>query len=192
MHSFLNKPLKSTQFAHFNNDWYQPGGSFIKRLLWYYINCLFFINSWNASSSIKIFFLKLFGAKIGKGVNIKPSVNIKYPWRLIIGNHVWIGENVWIDNLAEVYIADNVCISQGAMLLCGNHDYKKSSFDLIVKPITLEEGVWIGAKSVVCPGVTCHSHAVLTVGSVAVKDLEPYQIYQGNPAVKIRDRVIES
>lgn len=132
----------------------------------------------------------MFGAKIGKGVCIKQRVNIKYPWNLEIGNNVWIGEMVWIDNLADVRLEDNVCLSQGAMLLCGNHDYRKTSFDLIVRPIILEEGVWIGARSVVCPGVTVQSHALLTVNSVATGHLEPYSIYQGNPAVKIRERKI--
>jgi putative colanic acid biosynthesis acetyltransferase WcaF len=77
------------------------------------------------------------------------------------------------------------------MLLCGNHDYSKTSFDLIVKDITLEEGVWIGAKSIVCPGVSIGSHSVLTVNSVATSNLEPWGIYQGNPAVKIKERVIK-
>ena len=134
--------------------------------------------------------MKCFGAKIGSGVIIKPSVNIKYPWKLIIGNHCWIGEGVWIDNLAAVTIADNVCLSQGAFLLCGNHNYKSQAFDLIVKPISLEQGSWIGAKSIVGPGVTVGSHAVLSLGSVASDDLEPYGIYRGNPATKIKTRTI--
>lgn len=139
---------------------------------------------------IKKVLLKTFGAKIGKGVLIKPKVSIKYPWFLTIGNHVWIGENVWIDNLAKVAIEDNACISQGAMLLCGNHNYKKSTFDLIVGEIKIEEGAWVGAQSTVCPGVTLHSHAILAVGSVATKDLEAHTIYQGNPAKKVRERKI--
>jgi putative colanic acid biosynthesis acetyltransferase WcaF len=94
--------------------------------------------------------------------------------------------------LVPVKIGANVCISQGAMLLTGNHNYKKSTFDLITGEIILEDGVWIGAKSVVCPGVSCHSHAILTVGSIATKNLEAYSIYQGNPAIKIRERSIES
>lgn len=73
----------------------------------------------------KIWMLRKFGAKIGKGVFIKPLVNIKYPWNLDIGDYTWIGENVWIDNLTQVKIGSNVCISQGAMLLCRNHNYKK-------------------------------------------------------------------
>lgn len=172
----------------FDNSWYKVGRSFPIRIVWYYINALFFINSGNPSSKTKVLLLKLFGAKIGKGVIIKPGVNVKYPWKLTIGDHSWIGENVWIDNLAEVNIGANVCLSQGAMLLTGNHNYKLESFDLIVQKIVLEDGVWIGAKSVVCPGVSCKSHAILTVNSVATTTLEPYKIYQGNPAVFVRER----
>lgn len=140
---------------------------------------------------IKRSLLRMFGAQIGTGVWIKPGVNVKYPWNLTIGNNVWIGENVWIENNEPVTIGDNVAISQNAVLLCGNHNYKKTTFDLMVGKITLKEGSWVGAGAMVCPGVTIHSHAVLSVCSVATKDLEAYSIYQGNPAVKVRDRVIE-
>jgi putative colanic acid biosynthesis acetyltransferase WcaF len=139
-------------------------------------------NTWKSS------ILRLFGAKIGKGVVLKPSVKIKQPWRLEIGDHSWIGEGVWIDNLVHVSLASNVCLSQGAFLLTGNHNYKKTSFDLITGEIHLEEGVWIGAKSIVGPGVTCYSHAVLAAGSCAFKNLDAYSVYQGNPAIFMRLR----
>jgi putative colanic acid biosynthesis acetyltransferase WcaF len=128
---------------------------------------------------------------VGKNVTIKPKVNIKYPWHLMLGNNVWIGENAWIDNLTKVVIKDNACVSQGAMLLTGNHHYKRSTFDLITGKITIGEGAWVGAQAVVCPGIIIHEHAVLTVGSVATKNLEAYSVNQGNPAVKIKDRVIK-
>lgn len=179
-----------TDLSVYDNSWYNPGGGLFKRLIWYIANVLFLLNPLNPFSGIKIRILRLFGAKIGKGVNIKPCVNIKYPWLLEIGDYTWIGENVWIDNLATVQIGSNVCISQGAMLLCGNHNYKKATFDLMIGNITLEDGSWVGAQSVVCPGVTLHSHSVLGVNSVANHDLEPYSIYQGNPAQKIRSRSI--
>lgn len=182
----------STDLSHYNNSWYNPGGGIIKRLVWYFINVLFFLNPLNPFSGIKVRLLRLFGAKVGIGVNIKPGVNIKYPWLLEIGNYTWIGENVWIDNLARVRIGSNVCISQGAMLLCGNHNYKKTTFDLMIGEITLEDGSWVGAQAVVCPGVTLHTHAVLGVSSVANHELDAYGIYQGNPAIKIRERVIEA
>ena len=178
-----------TDLSKYDNRWYDPGASFPVRIIWYLFNRAFFI-SYFPFSSVKIFLLKLFGARIGEGVIIKPHVNIKYPWNLKIENHCWIGEGVWIDSLGRVEIGNNCCISKGALLLSGNHDYKNSTFDLIVREIILEDGVWIGAKSIVCGGVTCKSHAILSAGSVATANLEEYSIYQGNPAVKIRDREI--
>lgn len=176
--------------SRYDNSWYRPRGGKIKRLIWYFINVLFFINPLNPSSSFKVILLRLFGAKIGRGVVVKPAVNIKYPWNLEIGNYCWIGENVWIDNLAHVKIGSNVCISQGAMLLCGNHNYKKETFDLIIGEIILEDGCWVGAKSVVCPGVTLAVNSVLSVCSVAQRNLDANRIYQGNPAREIRIRTI--
>lgn len=182
---------KATDLSLYNNSSFDTGRSFFIRTCWFLVNALFVQCSWNPSSGLRIFLLRLFGAKIGAGVVIKPSVNIKYPWKLIVGRHVWIGENVWIDNLAPVTIGDHVCLSQGAFILTGNHNFKSASFDLITKPITLENGVWIGAKAVVCPGVTCCSHSVLTVGSVATKDMFAWTIYSGNPAQAIKERIIE-
>ncbi|WP_256011351.1 WcaF family extracellular polysaccharide biosynthesis acetyltransferase [Desertivirga xinjiangensis] len=184
--------MNKTDLSQYNNSWYTPKASSLKRLLWIWVNAAFLKTSFIPSSGIRVFLLKLFGAKIGVGVNIKPGISVKYPWLLSVGNYAWLGEDVWIDNLVETVIGDNACLSQGAMLLTGNHNFKKTTFDLIVGGITLEEGVWIGAKATVCPGVTCKSHSVLSVGSVATKDLEPYSIYQGNPAVKVRDRALES
>ena len=141
-------------------------------------------------SILKVFILRIFGASIGKGCVIKPGVSIKYPWFFSIGNHVWLGENVWIDNLTFVEIADNCCLSQGAMLLTGNHNYKKTTFDLKVGKIILEEGVWIGAKALVCPGVNAGRLAVLTAGSVLTTNMEASTIYQGNPAKAKKRRII--
>lgn len=182
--------MKTTDLSKFNNDWYQPGGK-IRRAIWFLINASIMQSKWIPFSGLRVTLLVLFGAEIGDNVVIKPNVNIKYPWKLKIGENTWIGEKVWIDNLGEVNIGKNACISQGAMLLCGNHNYKKEAFDLIVGRITLEDGVWIGAHSIVCPGVRCKSHSLLAVNSVATGNLDPYMIYQGNPAVKIRERVID-
>ena len=177
----------TTDLAKYENHGYQPGPKW-KLFIWYFVNVLFFINPLNPFSVLKVMLLRLFGAKIGKGVIIKPGVHIKYPWFLEMGDHCWIGENVWIDNLAKVTMGSHVCVSQGALILCGNHNYKVDSFDLITKPITMEDGVWIGAQSTVCSGVICHSHSILSVKSVATVKLEAYGIYQGNPAKKARNR----
>lgn len=184
------EPLK-TDLSKFNNDWYKPGGSLFKRAMWYMVNICFFKSSFPFYGP-KRFLLRMFGARVGKGVVIKPHVSVKYPWRLRIGNYVWIGEHVWIDNLANVTLCDNSCISQGAMLLCGNHNYKKTTFDLMIREIVLEEGAWAGAQTVICPGVKLGANSLLTVGSVATSSIDANWIYQGNPAQKLKERVLKS
>jgi putative colanic acid biosynthesis acetyltransferase WcaF len=181
--------MKKVNFEIYSNNWYAPG-NLMKITTWYFIN-MFFKSSIPFPYKTKVIFLKLFGAKIGRGVIIKPCVNIKYPWFLAIGDNVWIGEDAWIDNLCNVTIGNNVCISQGAYIFTGSHNYKKESFDLIMSPVTIEDGVWIGAKAIICLGVTLRSHSVVTAGSVVTKDTEMYAIYQGNPAQFIRKRTIE-
>lgn len=181
-----------TDLSKFDNSWFDTGAGRFKRTLWYYTNAWIFKKYWLPISGIKCSLLRLFGAHVGKGVNIKPAVNIKYPWKLSVGDYSWIGEEVWIDNLDRVTIGPHCCLSQGAMLLCGNHIYRSESFDLVTQPIILEDGVWIGARSVVCPGVTCKSHSVLTVGSVVTKEMEAYGIYRGNPAELIKMREIKA
>ncbi|MCP9765073.1 WcaF family extracellular polysaccharide biosynthesis acetyltransferase [Lacihabitans soyangensis] len=182
--------MKEVDLGKFDNSWYNPG-SFLKRFFWHVISNAFINSTLPLPMKIKILILRLFGAKVGHNVTIKPSVNIKYPWFLTIKDNVWIGEKVWIDNFVDVLIEPNVCISQGALLLTGNHNYSKETFDLMPGKIVLERGSWVGAKTVVCPGITLKTHSVLAVGSVATKDLNAFSVYQGNPAVWVRDRKIE-
>ena len=184
--------MQKTNLSLYNNHPYHPGGNAFKRLLWHYVNSFFFKTGLFPVYGLKIFLLRAFGAKLGKNIAIKPYVNIKYPWNLVIGDNAWIGEDVWLDSLVLISIGANACISQGATVLTGSHNYKKNTFDLIVAPVTLEDGVWIGAGAIVNQGITAASHAVLTSGSVATKNLESYSVYQGNPAVKVRQRTIES
>lgn len=172
----------------YNNGNFFPG-SRIKRAVWYIVNMIFFASFFPFPSFLKRWLLRLFGGDVEKCV-IKPRVNIKYPWYLVVGRNTWIGENVWIDNLAIVKIGNNVCVSQGVMLLTGNHDYSKRTFDLMVGGITMEDGAWIGACSVVCPGSYLHTHCVLYAGTVFGGVAEPYTVYRGNPAVLVRKRVV--
>lgn len=184
--------ISKVNLAAFNGSDFDKEAGALKIVLWYMVNALFVRASWNPCMGIKIFLLRMFGAKIGRGLVIKNNVNIKYPWKLTIGDNCWIGENAWIDNLDKVAIGSNVCISQGAMLLTGNHDYTVFNMPYRNAPITIENGAWIGARTVVCPGVTVSTNSILTVGSIATKDLVANCIYQGNPAVKVRERMIKS
>lgn len=174
----------------YNNSDYKPGNTFV-RVSWYFLSLFFFESKLPWPYFLKKFFLKLYGAKVGKKFIIKPKVKIKYPWKLRCGDNVWIGEDCWIDNLSNVIIEDNVCISQGALLICGNHDYKKETFNLITNEIIIEKGVWICAKAVVSAGVTCREGSILTIGSVATKDIKKNAIYKGNPAQYVKERRIK-
>jgi putative colanic acid biosynthesis acetyltransferase WcaF len=139
---------------------------------------------------MKAIVLRLFGAKVGRGVVIKPSVHIKYPWRLSIGDNSWIGERSWIDNLDVVNVGSNVCISQGAYLCTGNHDWDPR-MGLVVKPSTVEEGAWIGAFARIAPGVTVRCNSIITLGGVLLTTTEPGGIYSGNPARRIKEREVK-
>ena len=77
----------------------------------------------------------------------KPHVRIKYPWRLVIGDHCWIGQNVWIDNIADVTIGNHVCVSQYAYFCTGNHNHRSPAFDLVAKPIVVQTGAGWGRGS---------------------------------------------
>jgi putative colanic acid biosynthesis acetyltransferase WcaF len=167
---------------------YSPGASFWKQLLWYFIGSPLVENHWLPVSNLKVLILRSFGAKIGKGLRIKPGVRVKFPWRLTVGNHVWIGEDAWIDNIADVVIESHSCISQGVYLCTGNHDWNHPDFELIPAPIYIQESSWIAAKSVIGPGVIVGKGAVLTLGGVTGHSLEPMTIYAGNPANPIKKR----
>ena len=177
--------------AQYDNRHYAPGAGIIKRAVWYVVNAVLF-NSWLwPGSRLKCALLRGFGAQVGYGVVIKPRVNIKYPWYLNLGNHVWLGEGVWLDSLTRIFIASNVCISQEAYLLTGNHNYKDPAFGLIVEEVHVEECVWIGARAVVCPGTRVKRGSVLTAGSVLRRDSDEWGIYRGNPAVWVRRRNLD-
>lgn len=136
------------------------------RIAWYVVSLLLFEGPIHLPYALKRLVLVLFGARIGKGLVVKPRVQIKYPWFLEAGDFVWLGENVWIDNLAPVTLGSNVCISQGALVLTGNHNYKSERFDRFSRPVLIGDHVWIGARSVVCPGAVLRDRTVLTVGCI--------------------------
>jgi putative colanic acid biosynthesis acetyltransferase WcaF len=169
----------------------RPGRSLITRALWYVVNALIFDSWFCPFYGPKRILLRCFGASIGRGVVIKPRVNIKRPWRLSVGDHSWIGEGVWIDNLASTTIGAHCCISQGTYLCGGNHDWYDVRFALRLAPISIADQCWIGAKSIVAPGVLIGEGTVTLLGSVVTEDTATWAIWGGNPAVRLRDRRVE-
>lgn len=167
---------------------YTAGAPYWKQLLWYFVGSPLFKSYLFPISISKVLIIRLFGAKVGKGVRIKPGVYIKFPWRLTVGDFVWIGENAWIDNIAPVTIESHVCLSQEVYLCTGNHDWNDPNFKLIPAPIYIHESSWIAAKCSIGPGVVIGRGAVLTLGGVTGRSLEPMTIYAGNPAQPIKER----
>jgi putative colanic acid biosynthesis acetyltransferase WcaF len=186
----ISEVMNTTQLSKaFRKPGFSIGANQLVVGCWYLVSLVIFKSGLMPFSTVLVAILKVFGARIGKDVRVKPGIHIRYPWKLIVGDHCWLAD-CYIDNLDQVTLGKNVCISQQAMLQTGNHDYKQTGFDLITKPIKLEDGVWIGANSLVGPGVTACSHAILTAGSTAFDDLAAFNIYQGNPAKQKRQRII--
>ena len=171
----------------FDNSGFDRGSPWFVEALWRVIEGLLF-GSWIPGAVWRVTLLRLFGARVGQGVVIKPRVRVKFPWKLRIGDHSWIGESAWIDNLDDVVIGDHCCLSQGVYLCTGNHRWDDAHFALVTRPIRLADHCWLGAHARVGPGVTCREGAVLTMGSVAITELEHWTVHGGAPAAPIRQR----
>jgi putative colanic acid biosynthesis acetyltransferase WcaF len=156
--------------------------------MWYLAKCFLFLTSLPMPSCFKCSVLRLFGARIGKGVVIKPRVNIHFPWKLNVGDFTWIGEEVFILNFEPVIIGAHCCISQRAFLCTGNHDYRQPEMPYCNQPITVEDGAWVGAQVFVAPGVTIGTEAIIAAGSVVTKNQPAHMVCSGNPCSPIKAR----
>jgi putative colanic acid biosynthesis acetyltransferase WcaF len=171
-----------TQLSRFNpQKGLDRGASRPVEWLWYACKCLFFLSPIPWPNAFKRSLLRCFGASIGKGVNLKPRINIHLPWKLSIGDHCWIGEEAFILNFEQVSIGDNCCLSQRCFLCTGNHDYRSEDFAFRNAPITLGNGVWIGAQSFVGPGVVVGDESVVAAASAVTTSLPPNSLCKGNP-----------
>jgi putative colanic acid biosynthesis acetyltransferase WcaF len=178
----------SVDLASFDNSHYAPGRGRGVRAAWWIVNGLVFLSWLPWPSRLKAALLRAFGARVGRGVVIKPRVNIKYPWHLRIGDHAWIGEAVWLDSLAGIDIGAHACLSQACLVETGNHDWSRTTFDLRVQPVVIEDGAWAAVATVLLPGSRLASHAVLAGGSVLSGPTEPFGIYSGQPARRVGTR----
>lgn len=172
----------------FTNPDFDRGASKAKEALWLAVSGLL-VASWLPGSGWRRVVLRAFGASIGRGVVIKPGVRVKFPWKLVLGDHVWIGEDVWIDNLDEVTVGAQSCLSQGAYLCTGSHDWSDPRFGLVTKPIRIEGECWIGAQATLAPGTIMERGAVLKMGATASGQLCAWSVHSGNPDTAPKPRV---
>ena len=157
--------------------------------LWWIVQGSLFRHSPQVLYGWRRFLLRLFGAKIGKAVNIRPSATVTYPWKLTIGNHSWVGDDTTLYTLGQIVIGDNACVSQRSYICGASHDCKKPTFDIYAKQVTIEAEAWVAAGCFVAPGVTVGRGSVVGAGSVVTRDVPPMMICAGNPARVIRPRV---
>jgi len=179
------------------NDLFDPakgldrGHSRAVETLWYLFKCVFFVTPLPYPSSIKVCILRWFGASVGRGVAIKPRVNIHFPWKLSIGDYTWIGEEVFILNFEPVNIGAHCCISQRAFLCAGNHDFRQLDMPYRNRAIVIEDGAWVGAQAFVSPNVTIGMESVITAGSVVTKSQPAKMVCGGNPCFPLKHRWLE-
>ena len=173
--------------SRYDNSDFSRGAPAWKEALWLLVRGVFFQTWVPWPSSLRMAWLRAFGARVGGGVVVRANVNVSFPWRLTVGDHVWIGEDVGILSLADVVIESHVCISQRAYLCTGSHDYRREDFKLMTRPITIRAGSWIAAAAFIAPGVEIGAGAIVAAGSVVTRDVPPDTLVRGNPAEAVRE-----
>ena len=159
--------------------------------IWWIVQATLFRCSPQIMYGFRRFLLRLFGAKIGKKVIIRPTVKITYPWKVSIGDYSWIGDEVVLYSLGEIEIKDNVVISQKSYICTGSHDYTNSDFPIFAKKITIKKQCWLATDVFVAPGITIEENTVVGSRSSVYNNLPPNKVCLGNPAKIVRDRISE-
>ena len=162
------------------------------RVLWGVVWLLLYRPSPKVMHRWRCFLLTVFGAKLGRGVHPYPSSKIWAPWNLEMADNSCLADNVDCYCVAPVFIGKNSTISQYSYLCTASHDYTNASMPLVAAPIVIGERAWITADVFVGPGVAIGDGAVITARSSVFKDIAPWVVATGNPAVAIKPRVIET
>lgn len=160
--------------------------------LWWLVQSCLFSTSPQFMYGWRNFLLRLFGARIGKGVIIRPTARVTYPWKLTIGDNSWVGDQVELYTLGEIIIGSNAVVSQRSYICTGSHDFSREDFAICAKPIVIEDGVWIATDVFVAPGVTVHRNAVVGARSSVFGDVDAGYIYVGSPARPVKPRIFNS
>lgn len=132
--------------------------------------------------------LRAFGARVGRGARLHASTRVWYPPNLDLGEHSLLGPGVTVYNQGRIVIGRRVVVSQRAHLCASSHDIRDPHFQLVLRPVTIEDGAWVAAEAFVGPGVTVGAHAVIGARAVLLRDAEADGVYQGNPAVRVKSR----
>jgi putative colanic acid biosynthesis acetyltransferase WcaF len=156
--------------------------------LWWIVQATLFRGSPQVCYGFRRWLLRIFGAQVGHGAIIRPSVTVTYPWRVKIGAHSQIGDDVVIYSYGDITIGNSVVVSQKSYLCAGTHNFLSEAFELQSFPIVIEDHVWLAADVFVAPGVTVGQGAVVGARSSVFSNLPDYMICTGSPAKPVRAR----
>lgn len=184
-----DKEMRLQDLSRFRNPDGFRGRSAIFVQLWWIVEALLVRPTPQIFFGWRRFVLRLFGARIGPGVLIRPSVRVVYPWKVSIGANSWIGDDVNLYSLGEIEIGHDVVVSQGTYLCTGSHDHLRPDFAIFARPIVVEPEAWIAAQCFVAPGVRVGRGAVVQARAVVMRDVAPGTIVGGHPAVVIGSRL---
>lgn len=189
----LSNEVASTatvDLSEFTTSGHDKGRGMFVIVLWWLVKLAFIQSTFPWPIWFKKYLLQAFGCKIGKGFYIRPGVNIHFPWKLTIGNNVWLGENTVILNLAEVSISDNVALAHEVYLAAAGHDIRDPRFSYQNRPIRIKSGAWVATRAYIGPGVTIGEGAVVAACACVTKDVPPWQVVAGVPARRIAVRTL--
>jgi len=167
------------------------GRSRIVEALWILTKAAFFMTSLPWHNAWKRFLLRLFGAKIGRGVVLRPRINIHFPWKLEVGDHCWIGDGCQILNIAPFTMEPQVALAHEVYIAAAGHDIRSATMAAKNEPIVIRSGTWVASRAFIAGGVTVGEDCVVAAGAVVVKDVPQSSIVAGNPAEVVRERVID-
>jgi putative colanic acid biosynthesis acetyltransferase WcaF len=157
--------------------------------LWWLVQATVFRASPQVLYGLRRWLLRLFGARVGKGVLIRPTVTVTYPWKVSIDDYAWIGDDVVLYSLGDIHVGRNAVVSQHSYICTGSHDYQSLSFDIYAKPVIIEDEAWLATDVYVAPGVRIGKGAVVGARSSVFADLPAMMVSVGSPARPIRPRL---
>jgi putative colanic acid biosynthesis acetyltransferase WcaF len=156
--------------------------------LWWVVQASLFRWSPQFMYGFRRWLLRLFGARIGERVLIRPTATVTYPWKLTVGDHSWIGDDVVLYSLGPILVGNNSVISQNSYVCAADHDYRQADFPIRERPIRVGSGVWVAAGTFVGPGVTIGDGAVVGARSAIFESLPARTICYGHPCRPVKPR----
>lgn len=164
------------------------GRSLVQVQIWWFVQATFFRHSPQFAYGFRRGLLRMFGARVGHDVLVRPTVTITYPWKVSLGDRSWIGDDVVLYSLGQIHVGDDSVVSQKSYLCAGDHDYTIPDFPIRERAIKIGDGVWIAADVFLAPGTQVGDNTVVGARSSVFRDLPSNMVCFGSPCKPIHQR----